>query len=106
MRVHIHLADVVIFHGSIGIESSPRVGHLPLGRMNKCVCQRSAHLIESLVLHENGVVEAVQHSQRCQGETAEDKHRSCAVHDKPPACASIHPLQRSTATNMPNNAAI
>src|SRR2546429_8309574 len=79
-------------HGSIGIESSPRVGHLPLGRMHKCVCQRSAHLIERLVFHENGVVETVKHSERRQGETAEDKHLPCAVHDKPPACASILPL--------------
>ena len=80
VRVHVDLADVVVPDCGVPIESRTGFRQLAFRRTYEGSGQRASHLIERLVLDEQGIVKAIEHSKCCQGEAAEDQNFAVAAH--------------------------
>src|SRR5438132_145631 len=85
MRVQINLANIGVLGAAKSVDGSMSLGEIALGGPDERSRQRGTHSIQSLVLREQGVIEAVAHADRRQGQASEDQQLAGPVHSATPA---------------------
>src|SRR5258708_36653489 len=81
--VRVYLANIIVLGFTILLERRLRLPEIPVGRCAKGLSERSAHVIERLVLNEERILQSVEHAEGGESHPAEDQKFARAGHHVP-----------------------